>query len=80
MSTKTEETISEIDGRPETILQTCNAFCSEPPQPLEAGALADAGGITDLVHGPALVRNPLHEQGSTFRRQSRMLMAVHPFS
>ena len=56
------------------IYQALWSLILEPPAP------TDASGLARRRNAPALVKHSFNKQGSTFCRQSCMLMAVHPAS
>jgi hypothetical protein len=63
-----------------TVQQPSRAFGLEAGQPFVGSAAAHPDGLSRSRHSPPLLEYPIDQQGSTCRRQSRMLMAVHPFS
>ena len=61
-----------------TIEQAGLAFGLEALDPFVCGAPADSGSQAGFLYRPALVEHAFNKKGSTFWRQSCMLMAVHP--
>ena len=47
-------------------------------QPVIGRAGRQSAGLRRLRHAPALLRDSFHQQGSTLRRQPRILVEAHP--
>ncbi|MNC92809.1 hypothetical protein D3C83_93120 [compost metagenome] len=66
-------------GRPGgAVLETGFALGHETGDPFADSLEADAEGLGDSVAGLALDKHPAHQFGSTARRQTGILMDVHP--
>ena len=67
-------------GARASVEQAVRPFGLEPRQPFVARAAAHPARSAGRQHRPTQFENSADQQGSTNRRQSRMLVAVHPLS